>query len=87
MNDSGGRGPGRADAAVRGTMMNAETKRVYDALDWMIATMQWHNRIDDPHANEEWGVNGHVSPELAEAIAVREALEGGQLRVELDMSK
>ena len=50
----------------------------------MIQTLQYHQRIDDPHPNQAWGDNGvepNWSPELREAMTLHAEIEAGRLMV------
>lgn len=62
--------------------MNPETQRLLTTLDWMIQTFQFQQRADDPHPNEEWGLDPQWSPEMQEAMALREDLRTGRLVAE-----
>ena len=64
--------------------MNEPTLRVHQTLGWMIQTLQYHQRIDDPHPNQAWGDNGvepNWSPELREAMTLHAEIEAGRLMV------
>jgi len=66
--------------------MTDATQRLLTTLDWMILTFQYQRKADDPHAGEAdyedgFGLDHNWSPELREAMSLRDDLRDGRLIV------
>lgn len=58
-------------------MATKTNQRVLGSLSWMIQTMQFHQRENDP--NPEWGLDPSWSPEMLAAMAVYEDIKSGKI--------
>jgi len=60
-------------------MPTQTNEKILRVMDWMIQTLQFHQRIDDPHPNEEWGLDPQWSPPMKEAMDLYEDIKAGRI--------